>query len=136
MNGLICIILANLLFVPVYFAMYIARKGKEKEERERALQSDECERREAEMRADAEKVKRALYKAWMAFHKVGMGVPYLSAAIRSDEMDMDLALAVLRMSRVDTMKWADTSTPDCAKHWEEVAEIFDKAESEILGEGA
>ena len=116
--------------------LYDNRKTKEREAIEITRIAEAEAQDEEERSEECARLQRILYDAWKAFHVAGMGVPHLSTAIRSDELDYDLALAAIRLSRKDTIKWADYSTPDCAKHWMDVVDIFDKAEERIKREGA
>lgn len=129
------ILLGQLVCVPIYVAVYF--NGREKRRHEEYLAT--MAEKEAEIAQNAAldkaKYRRILFDALRALKKAGTGAPWITDAIRAEELDQELALATIRLSRRDTMKWADASTEDSARHWNKVSEIFDAVEERIKGEG-
>lgn len=126
-EALLYFALSQLIFSPVYVALYVDRL-----ERQREAENGDY-RQEEDL--DEEIYREILLSALNAFKKAGMGVPYISGAIDSGELDQELALTALALARRDTMRWADDSTDESRKHWQKVSELFDKYEYEIKGEG-
>lgn len=128
-DAIVAFLLAQLIFSPIYLAIYLARKeddGPPIDEENAEITPDLCE--------DHSEYRRALFVAIRDLQKAGAGAPYLSSAWEMDP-DRETALAAIRLSRTETEKWADYSTPDTARHWKKVMSIYDQAEERIKGEG-
>ena len=136
MNLIETILFSQLVCIPIYIAAIVdARDRKKHEEYERMMAEKEAEIAQDAILAKA-RYRRILFDALRALKTAGTGAPWISVAISCDELDLELALATIRLSRKDTMKWADGSTEDARRHWSRVAEIFDAVEERIKGEGA
>jgi len=135
MSGLETILLSQVICLPIYIAAWYSGKEKRRHEEYVKLMAE----KEAEIAQDAilakARYRRILFDALRALKTAGTGAPWISGAICCEELDQELALATIRLSRRDTMKWADASTEDSARHWNKVSEIFDAVEERIKGEG-
>lgn len=128
---LLCILVPQLLCVPIYFALAAERKERETEGEAEAQKAA----LEVEMALDNAKYHAILYDALKAFRKVGTGVSYITPALQAEDLDQETALMALQLSRDDTMRWANDSTVDSRRHWRQLAYLFDKFEEKIKGEG-
>jgi len=128
---LLCILVPQLLCIPIYFALAAERRERERggaeEEKKKAL--------EVETAMANAKYHAILFDALKAFRKVGTGVSYITPALQAEDLDQETALMAIQLSRDDTMRWADDSTVDARRHYRQLAYLFDKYEEKIKGEG-
>ena len=135
-DNLLAFIIGNIVCVPIYIAAWFSGREKRRHEEYLTTMAEKEAEISQEVALDKAKYRRILFDALRALKTAGTGAPWITRAIRSEELDQGLALATIRLSRKDTMKWADGSTEDSARHWKKVGEIFDEAESKLKdGEG-
>lgn len=135
-DNLLAFIISQIVCTPIYIAAYV--DGREKRRRREQLYLDDYKKAEIslEIEADREKCHEVLYGLLRALKEARMGAPFVTDALRLDYIDRKLALSAISLSRNESMKWADYSTEDSARHWKKVGEIFDEAENKLKeGEG-
>lgn len=135
-DNLLAFIISQVVCTPIYIAAYV--DGREKRRRTERLSLEIAEKAEISLQNEAEREEchKVLYGLLRALKVARMGAPFVTDALRLDYIDRKLALSAISLSRNESMKWADYSTEDSARHWKKVGEIFDEAESKLKeGEG-